>query len=236
MKSPPIWLVLIMSIFSSNVLTMCILNSFTLDSAAVAPVYFICLLILVVLSYQYKLSVSPGLFSPLVTTLIVCVFSVIFLIPHLTPFAEIYFGGVVGAMTPDEHWHIQEISSLVNTPRFPAISTFAPGKYLSFYYAPWMLPAAIYKLAPLSMVTIKLALAIAYMIYTTLFFFTLVSFASWYFVSRAKAFLFLFLFVLNSGLVEGTKFFQEPFVHHGWWMNNIFGMMIQLTDFSVSAT
>ena len=63
---------------------------------------------------------------------------------RLVPYAGQYVtGGLAGAVTWDDHWHFQEVASLVNSARFPPDLNFQPGTPFHFYYLPWMPAAAL---------------------------------------------------------------------------------------------
>lgn len=67
---------------------------------------------------------------------------------RLAPYAAQYVSsGVSGAVTWDDHWHFQEVASLVNAPRFPPDLNFQPGTAFHFYYLPWIPAAALSVLA-----------------------------------------------------------------------------------------
>jgi hypothetical protein len=158
----------------------------------------------------------------------------LFAFPRGAYLYEHVFGGVVDGLLPDDTWHIQEISSLVNTPYFPPLSTFQSQHYLSFYYAPWMFTAFIYKALPFSFVTIKTALLVTYLVYLPLFLHTFVVLSACLFAERWKQWLFLYVVMFNGGLVEAVLFVTEPFVHHQWWLHDFLGMQLQFPCFVTS--
>lgn len=67
---------------------------------------------------------------------------------RLVPYAGQYLtGSLSGAVTWDDHWHFQEVASLVNAARFPPDLNFQPGTAFHFYYVPWIPAAALSVLA-----------------------------------------------------------------------------------------
>lgn len=67
---------------------------------------------------------------------------------RLVPYAgQNLSSGISGAVTWDDHWHFQEVASLVNASRFPPDLNFQPGVAFHFYYVPWIPAAALSVLA-----------------------------------------------------------------------------------------
>jgi len=131
----------------------------------------------------------------------------------------------------DDAWHIQEVNSLVNALRYPVQSSFNPTNYLSFYYAPWMLTAALYRGIPLPFFTIKVALAVTNAIYLLLFFLSLVAILARTCISRRHFYWVLYFAGLWSGL-EGVFAVLHPLGQHGFWMTR-FGLFLALPNFAM---
>ncbi|MEG9431742.1 hypothetical protein [Terriglobus sp. ADX1] len=117
----------------------------------------------------------------------------------------------------DDLWHIQEINSLVHSASYPAVSSFNSHAYLSFYYAAWMLPSALYVALPVSFVTIKSVFAVATIFYTITSIFSLIWIMLYYAESRSQAFGAAYLFGLYAG-IESLFSLVEPLRHHAIWM------------------
>lgn len=62
---------------------------------------------------------------------------------RLAPYSWQYIASnLTGVSTVDDYWHIQELASLITSPRFPPKLNFFPSSYLHFYYLPWLPSAA----------------------------------------------------------------------------------------------
>lgn len=108
---------------------------------------------------------------------------VLFACVRLPYLLEGHLGHLVGPVVYDDTWHFQEINSLVNSGRYPAQCSLIPTHYFSFYYAPWMLIAALYLAFPIDGFTIKAAFAIGCAIYQILICLALLHIA----ISRARS-------------------------------------------------
>lgn len=127
-----------LAIFTSNILSMSIINFFELSSQALPGIYLACFALLLLTTRKLNFpSLNRGW---LMTSLVL---ALILFLPRLPYLLEPFFRVSMNAVCFDDWWHFQELSSLVNTTKYPAISTFNKSSYLGFYYAPWMLAAAM---------------------------------------------------------------------------------------------
>ena len=83
-------------------------------------------------------------------------------------FSEAWLGQVIEPVCWDDWFHLQDISSVANTERFPPTSAMRPDRYLSIYYAPWMLIGFLHKALPFGMNTLKASLAVGIGIHVVL--------------------------------------------------------------------
>jgi len=130
---------------------------------------------------------------------------------------ESHLHRLAGPVVYDDTWHFQEINSLVHSVRYPAQCSLIPNRYFSFYYAPWMMVAAIYLALPVHGFTIKAAFAVGCAIYQTLICLTLlyVGFA------RARSRRHLFAAIYLIGLWGGAESIFAPIYylsHNPWWI------------------
>ncbi len=124
---------------------------------------------------------------------------------------------LVGPVVYDDTWHFQEINSLVNSLRYPAHFSLVPHSYFSFYYAPWMLIAALYLSFPVAGFTIKAAFAVGCAIYQILICLTLLNIA----IARARSQRQLYWATYLVGCWAGLEsFFSLLYYlrHDAWWL------------------
>ncbi len=129
---------------------------------------------------------------------------------------ESHLHHLVGPVVYDDTWHFEEINSLVNSARYPAQCSLIPNHYFSFYYAPWMLIAALYLAIPVDGFTIKMAFAIGCAIYQILICLTLLHIA----MSRARTRTHLYWAMYLTGFWAGMEsiFSLMYYVRRdGWW-------------------
>lgn len=103
-----------------------------------------------------------------VLTVFVLIAGILFSAARLPYLLEGRLQHLVGPVLYDDTWHFQEISSLVNSARYPAHFSLVPHAYFSLYYASWMLIAALYLGIPLAGFTVKAAFAVGCAIYMIL--------------------------------------------------------------------
>jgi len=130
----------------------------------------------------------------------------------------------------DDPWHLQELNSLVNTPGYPAQSSFDPRHYLSFYYAPWMAAVAFYFAVPLHAVTLKTALFAVNALYEVLLPLALLDLALRAARTRLHLRWAIYLVALWSGL-QSVAAVLRPLEHNSWWMLRYAGMQLQYSNF-----
>jgi len=88
-------------------------------------------------------------------------------LPRIAYFLEPVLGYSTDAACWDDWWLVQEFSSIIYSPHFPPESTLAHGFYFSFYFAPWILGAALFQLLHLG--TVKQAIFLTGLIYNFAF-------------------------------------------------------------------
>jgi hypothetical protein len=155
----------------------------------------------------------------------------LYVLPRSSYLFEGLFGYSMDAVCWDDYWHIQELNSLINSPSYPAVSSFRAGQYLSHYYGAWMFLVFLYKLLPFGFMTIKVVMFLGKAIYTLLILYTVGYFA--YGVSRSKRqfYFLLYLIVAYSG-AHSLLVFIQPLRSHKWWMLDLARVRIQISDFS----
>jgi len=141
-------------------------------------------------------------------------------------FSEAWLGQVVEPVSYDDAFHIQDVSSVVNSSRFPPTSAFWPGRYLSLYYAPWMSVAFLYKAIPVWANTIKVSLAVGYCLHVLLTSYTVVYLARHLSVRRTQFLLLCYLFLVYTGF-ESIFLFTDPGQFTEWWARG-YGVDLQL--------
>lgn len=128
------------SIIGASILTMSLGNFFELPTGVLSCVFLgTCILC-------GGLYVASNVRFPTLSReehLACLAFGVILFLPRLPYLGESPLGYAVNVVCGDDLWHIQETASLAYSARFPPISTFDSGKYLSTYYAPWIAGAAM---------------------------------------------------------------------------------------------
>ena len=125
---------------------------------------------------------------------------------------------LVGPVVYDDTWHFQEINSLVHSIRYPAQCSLIPDRYFSFYYAPWMMIAAIYLALPLHGFTIKAAFAIGCAIYQILLCLTLLYIGLARSRSRRQIFAAVYLVAFWSG-VDSISTLMYYLTRRTWWFS-----------------
>ena len=133
------------------------------------------------------------------------------------PFAEAWLGHVIEPVCWDDWFHLQDISSVANTERFPPTSAMRPDRYLSIYYAPWMLVGFLHKALPLGVNTLKTSLAAGIFIHVLLTGYTVVYLARQLSAKRTQFLLLCYLFGAYAGF-ESVFLFSRPGAQLEWWM------------------
>ncbi len=163
------------------------------------------------------------------------IIGVVRLIPYTLQYVD---HSLVGAVNYDDHFHFQELASLVNTERFPPRLNFNPESYLHFYYLPWIPAAALSDI--LKLVTGQSFLKLTYGL-DALFLdlsatFIFIAFARHVLDERARN-LAILAALLAGAVVEGmfeiTDLVQGKLEHDEWWqtglhMTNQFSMWTTL--------
>lgn len=131
-------------------------------------------------------------------------------------FAEAWLGQVIEPVCWDDWFHLQDISSVANTERFPPTSAMRPDRFLSIYYAPWMFVAFLYKAVPLGLNTLKISLAVGIGLHVLLSSYAAV-YLSRQLSRRRTQFLLLCYFFLAYAGFESIFMFTQPGAQLEWW-------------------
>lgn len=227
----------VVALLLANIVSMLAMNACVLPGSFLAPVYLAGFLVGILLARAVDF---PGFGNHAIQLsdrellwlrIGYAVAFLLYVLPRTSYLLEFFAGSSFDAVSWDDYWHIQELSSLVNSARFPPLSSFAGGMYLSHYYAAWMLPAALYKILNFNPVTIKVVLFLAEMIYTFVILYLVAYAATVTSRNRAQFFTLQYLVVCCSG-AESLLVLLQPLVSHKWWMNDLFSLRIQISDFS----
>ncbi len=166
---------LLVQLQCANVLALTLMNAFALRTGYLAIVFVLSFIgihwVLRNLLRAESFPPSPLEFSPKEKLgLAIAALLVVFFLaaPRCLYLFEPQLGIALDPVSADDNWHIQEINSLVHSPRHPPVSSFDSTRYLSFYYAPWMFVAAIYQLLPLPWMTLKVAYSLGCCVYILL--------------------------------------------------------------------
>lgn len=232
---------LLAALFTADIASMALMNAAVLPTRWLPLVFTAALGAALVLVSQAKLAptaanageaLSPT--SLLWARLLRAVLCLAVILPRVSYLVEPLRGYVIDPMCWDDHWHIQELSSLVNSPRFPPASTFVPASYLSFYYAPWMVIATVYLALPIPWLTIKLAFFLGHTLYALLVIHAAFHLA-WAWTRAARPFWFLIYAALLYAGAESGLALVRPAQHNEWWMRDFFGLQVQISAFSTLA-
>jgi hypothetical protein len=224
---------LTLAIFGADFLTMLAMNCLRLRPSATPWIFFPATALFFTLSRSCcSVELQPRL-SPAYVRRLIC--------------AAIAFGGLcaavrwayvaepfrhqISAAVGDDLWHIQELNSLVNSPRYPAGSSFVPANYLSFYYASWMPAVALYFALPFHFFTLSTALFAVNALYDLLLPLTLLGIALPLAKSRRQMNWAIYLVALWSG-VQSLYSVQQPFHDDSWPLRDLFGLNLQFSNFA----
>ena len=229
---------LLIVIFSANIISMIALNAFTLSINAFILIYSTSLLFSIILVKNYKIDFLPDQSSDFYLTihdtnniiLFCIILSLLLTIPRWSYLIESFIKCAIHPVCDDDYWHIQELNSLINTPRYPAQSSFIATKYLSHYYAPWLITVFIYKLLHFNIITIKFAFSLVNSIYVILIINSIIGVAIIICKSKQQLYLLIYLLLLHAG-IESMGIFWTPWHHHEWWMQHFAGFRLQISSF-----
>jgi|688.fasta_scaffold123529_1 hypothetical protein len=222
----------LVGVLASNIVTMSLMNFFELPVEHLGKIYVACFALSILIISRANLSIpklgrSWSIFS--------IAMAILLFLPRLPYFFEPNLGFSVDAFCWDDWWHFQELASLINGDYYPPRSTFDSNYFLGFYYAPWMLGAALSTLGLTA--TVKQALAATYIVYFLLASY-IVAYSSNLFFSRPKdKAIFASLCWFYSGFDLffwlANSIYKSDFrpVHSEWWGNAIFGLKIQFSNF-----
>jgi len=152
---------------------MLLMNVFRLYTHWLPILFFVLLLALGLWFFRGRLvpSISPSYLSlreQAMLAILALAVGVLFASMRVPYLLEGHLHHLVGPVVYDDTWHFQEINSLVNSVRYPAQCSLIPAHYFSFYYAPWMMIAALYLALPIDGFTIKAAFAVGCAVYQIL--------------------------------------------------------------------
>jgi hypothetical protein len=216
----------IASVLGANVMTMSLMNFFEIETKYISPLYLFCALAVTALLFN-RIPEPPALAR---RVHILCLaFGIILFLPRFPYLIEGLLGYSVN-MYGDDSQHLQMMSSLAHTPAFPPKSTFDNSRFLSYYYAPWMLGAAIYASGIVS--TVKEALGLSVLVYCTLFSYAAV-YGSRIALKDARL---QTIFLVLAILFGGFDFFYwlsnlTVIPQHSEWWALEFGFTIQYSNF-----
>lgn len=214
------------SVLGANVITMAVMNFFELETWTLLPIY---------------LSVAILTTGLLVHSAVKCpelrpadhalslLLGILFCLPRIPYLLE----GILGyAVDPyhDDWAHVQYMASLIDSPRFPPLSTFDGSQFLSYYYAPWILGAALQQTSLFT--TVKQVLALTDFAYAIFAAYCVVYASKILFKDRGLQRAFLTLCILYGGFdflywLSGMSF---RLTHAEWWAAD-FGINIQYSSF-----
>jgi hypothetical protein len=129
---------------------------------------------------------------------------------------EPWLGQVIEPVCWDDWFHLQDISSLTNTERFPPTSAMRPDRYLSIYYAPWMFIGFLHKAVPLGVNTLKISLAAGIGIHVLLSGYTVVYLSRQLAQRRSQFLMLCYLFLAYAGF-ESVFILTHPGAQLEWW-------------------
>ncbi|HNW33620.1 MAG TPA: hypothetical protein PKM25_01715 [Candidatus Ozemobacteraceae bacterium] len=205
---------------------MIVMNAGVLPGVALPSVYGVSLAVCGIIAWllrdhlpRFDRAVAGRGFWRLLIPLLIITFTLL-LAPRAVYLAEPSLGYCIDTVCWDDEWHIQEITALIDTPSFPVRSPIEPERWLSFYYAPWMLPAAVWHLLPGAFKTVKIALFIGWTITGGLALAFLVVAASRVAASSA-AFAMLVYFIFWQSGARSLFAIAAPMASHEWWMARV---------------
>jgi hypothetical protein len=222
-------------ILISNISTMITMNLFVISTNYFVYIYSLSLFLsyLLIRKIDLRFTRDHDLLSVKEKKWLICALifmAFLFILPRSGYVIEYFKGYVIRPICFDDIFHLQEVNSLINSEKYPPVSSFDKGRYLSFHYASWMLIVFIYKIFPFRFNTIKISYFIGYSFYI-LFMIYLAPYFS-YRVSRTKTqFYFLFYLIFFYAGFESFWIFFRPLSHNEWWMNE-FGLHLQISSFS----
>ena len=153
-------------------------------------------------------------------------------LPRVGYLLEPLIGASVNTVGWDDHWHIQEMASLVYSESYPPQSTFVQDAFLSFYYAPWMVGATVFSTGLL--VTVKQAIFLNYLlIYFFILSFAVLAARVLFSDSALLRHTFLGVLILYGGATFFFVLAKEPWLlpHREWWARAVFGAKLQYSGF-----
>lgn len=218
--------VLFGAVIGANAITMSLMNFFETSAKYVSIFYFGSLAFTLYLIWR-----SGVCFPQLKKTQ--HVFCVLFGLVIFLPRAPYLIEGLLGySVNPvgDDILHVQEMASIIHTQSFPPRSTLDDRMYLSYYYAPWMLGAALYWTGLLS--TVKQALGATVLIYSIFVCYFGVYAAEILFAERKVKNWFAALCFLYGGFdfVYWVSGLNLTPTHSEWWATE-FGFGLQYSNF-----
>lgn len=218
--------ILLGSILGANIVTMSLMNFLELQTASLLSIYLAaiiataCLLLMSGLKFPDIYPLEHGL---------CLLFATLFFLPRATYLME---GALGYAINPDhDDWgHIQYMASIIDSPTFPPRSTYDDSKFLSYYYAPWMLGAALRQTGMFS--TVKQVLALTDWTYATFASYFVVYASKILFKERnlQKTFLTLCVFYGGFDFIYWLFGMEFNLAHAEWWAGD-FGIDVEYSNF-----
>ncbi len=218
------------SVICANIISFFVLNVMRLNTSFILPVYCISLIISYLLlpktmllqsiKKYIKISLSRREFK-----IVSVIFSSIFLLLILSRihyFLEPFTMKLAPFICEGEGYLGLILSSIVNSDIFPIKIVTNNELLLSYYYAPYLLPAALYQAFSFSWITVKSVGFLAYVILTFICLLGSFSLPLLFFNNKKSYFLFLLLFMGTASggdiLLWIKKLFEGiVFNHAGHW-------------------
>ncbi len=229
---------IIIFVISGNILSASLMNFFEMSSVKLPLYFFISGLIGTLLFKNLKIN-FPKLNKK--ESIIVLLLTLLIAFPRIPYLLEPFFNTSLNAACWDDWWHIQEFSSLIYTNNYPPKSTFNNNMFLSFYYAPWIVGAALFKLGMFE--TIKQALFITNLLYSLIFSYAIFISSKILYntsIKIQKSFIIMLVFYGGFDFVYGLTTslynvivknnFEKILTHSEWWMG-VLGFKLQFSNF-----
>jgi len=213
-------------VFGANILSMSLMNFFEAQTRYTTMIYIGCAVVPAILYIKARLNFPPLTGKEHFLCLTV---GVILFVPRLPYLLEPVLGYSVNPLG-DDFLHLQEMVAIARSPQFPPVSTFNGSRFLSYYYAPWMLGSSLYWTGV--MPTIKQCLGLTVLIYSIFSSYSVLYAAKILFTERNAQVVFAAICVLYGGFdfvywLSGLDY--VPSHSQGWEEN--FGFFLEYSSY-----
>jgi hypothetical protein len=219
---------LIAAVLAANIVSMAVMNFFEIQSHRVTVIYVGAMVLAVLLALRTgirfpALARDEHLFA-------FCVGLVLFL-PRVPYLIEGMLGYSVNAVCFDDALHLQKMVSIVHTSHFPPTSTFDDTRYMSYYYAPWMLGGALYWSGLPE--TVKQSFGLTILVYNIGIVYAAVYASRVLFADLTSRRVFLMILLLYGGFdfLYWVSSLRAAPTHSEWWAQE-FGFLLQYSNFT----